>query len=122
MKLNALTTLAQVEAFLAGTQPVTFSVLSTKDECYQWIQTNLLTFEYLTLSKPQKGIVICYLVPERKLDVRSLMRGFLPFLFRIFCLPCAKSLKTAGMLCRMPHHSPHLPGEFRPCGSVLNGS
>jgi len=61
MKLNALTTLAQVEAFLAGTQPVTFSVRSTKDECYQWIQTNLLTFEYLTLSKPQKGIVIGYL-------------------------------------------------------------
>ena len=44
MKLNTLTTLTQVEAFLAGTQPVTFSVLSTKDECYQWIQTNLLTF------------------------------------------------------------------------------
>jgi transposase InsO family protein len=61
MKLNALTTLAQMEAFLAGTQPVTFSVLGTKAECYQWIQAILLKFEYLTLSKPHKGLVLRYL-------------------------------------------------------------
>ena len=61
MKLNALTSLAQVADFLAGTQPVTFSVLSTKDDCYQWIQANLLRFEYLTLSKPDKGLVSRYL-------------------------------------------------------------
>ena len=61
MKLNALTTLAQMDAFLAGTQPVTFSVLSTKAECYQWIQAILLKFEYLTLSKPHKGLVLRYL-------------------------------------------------------------
>ena len=55
MKLNALTTLAQLEEFLAGTQPVTFSVLSTKDECYQWIQAILIKFEYLTLLEaPQR--------------------------------------------------------------------
>ena len=47
--------------FLAGTQPVTFSVLSTKEESYQWIQGNLLRFEYLTLSKPDKGLVCRYL-------------------------------------------------------------
>jgi hypothetical protein len=40
MTINALTTMTQLEEFLAGTQPVTFSVLSTKDECYQWIQAN----------------------------------------------------------------------------------
>ncbi|MEX0830775.1 MAG: integrase [Nitrospirales bacterium] len=62
MTLHALTTLPQLEDFLAGTQPVTFSVLSTKDDCYQWIQTSLVTFEYLTLSKPHKGLVIRYLV------------------------------------------------------------
>jgi len=61
MKLNALTTLAQVADFLAGTQPVTFSVLSTKEESYQWIHANLLKFEYLTLSKPHKGLVCRYL-------------------------------------------------------------
>jgi hypothetical protein len=62
MTLNALTTIAHLEEFLAGTQPVAFSVLSTKDECYEWIQTSLLTFEYLTLSKPHKGTVIRYLL------------------------------------------------------------
>ena len=62
MTLNALTTIAHLEKFLVGTQPVAFSVLSTKDECYEWIQTSLLTFEYLTLSKPHKGIVIRYLL------------------------------------------------------------
>jgi transposase InsO family protein len=61
MNINALTTLAQLEEFLAGTQPVTFSVLSTKDERYQWIQATLLKFEYLTLSKPHKGLVLRYL-------------------------------------------------------------
>ena len=61
MTLNALTTIAHLEEFLAGTQPVAFSVLSSKDECYQWIQTTLLRFEYRTLSKPQKGLVIRYL-------------------------------------------------------------
>lgn len=61
MKLNALTTLAHLEEFLAGTQPVAFSVLSTKDECYQWIQATLIQFTYQTLSKPHKGLVRRYL-------------------------------------------------------------
>ena len=61
MTLNALTTIAHLEEFLAGTQPVAFSVLSSKDACYQWIQMTLLRFEYRALSKPQKGIVIRYL-------------------------------------------------------------
>ena len=58
MTLDALTTMVHLEEFLAGTQPVAFSVLSTKGECYQGIQTSFRTFEYLTLSKPHKGIVI----------------------------------------------------------------
>ena len=61
MKLNALTTLPHLEEFLAGTQPVTFSVRSTKADCYQWIQASLVKFEYLTLSKPHKGLVRRYL-------------------------------------------------------------
>jgi transposase InsO family protein len=61
MTVNALTTLTHLEEFLAGTQPVTFSVLSTKDDCYQWIQASLVKFEYLTLSKPHKGLVRRYL-------------------------------------------------------------
>ncbi len=62
MNIHALQTIAQLEEFLAGTQPVTFTVLSTKDECYQGIQETLIKFEYLTLSKPHKGIVIRYLL------------------------------------------------------------
>lgn len=62
MNINALTTMAQLEEFLAGTQPVAFSVLRTKDEWYQWIQATLIQFEYLTLSKPPKGIVLRYLL------------------------------------------------------------
>ena len=61
MTLHALTTLPQLEDFLAGTQPVTCSVLSTKDDGDQWIQTSLVKFEYLTLSKPHKGLVRRYL-------------------------------------------------------------
>ncbi len=62
MNIHALKTVDQLEDFLAGTQPVTFSVLSTKDERYQWIQGILIKFEYLTLAKPHKGIVIRYLL------------------------------------------------------------
>ena len=61
MNANALTTLAHLEEFLAGTHPVTFSVLRTKDECYQWLQAILVKFEYLTLSKLHKGVVLRYL-------------------------------------------------------------
>lgn len=61
MTVHALTTLTHLEDFLAGTQPVTFSVLRTKDACYQWIQASLVKFEYRTLSKPHKGLVRRYL-------------------------------------------------------------
>ncbi|MDH5562586.1 MAG: hypothetical protein OEY91_03050 [Nitrospirota bacterium] len=79
MKLNALTTLAQVATFLAGTQPVTFSVLSTKDESYQWIQANLLRFEYLTLAKPHKGLVCRYLEKVREYSRQHLTRLIHPY-------------------------------------------
>ncbi len=46
MPLNALTTLAHMKEFLAATQPVAFSLLSSKDEYYQWLQATLLTVEY----------------------------------------------------------------------------
>ena len=36
-------------------------MLRTKDDCYQWIQASLVKFEYLTLSKPHKGLVRRYL-------------------------------------------------------------
>ena len=61
MNSKALTTMVQLEEFLAGTQPIAFTVLSTKDECYQWIQGILVKFEYLTRSKSHKGLILRYL-------------------------------------------------------------
>ena len=62
MKLEDLTTIEQLEDFLAGTQVVAFSVLSDKDACYRWIQRELVKFRYLKLPRPGKGVVIRYLI------------------------------------------------------------
>ena len=43
MKLEDLISIDQLADFLSGTQAVTFSVLSDKDVCYQWIQATLGT-------------------------------------------------------------------------------
>jgi transposase InsO family protein len=74
MTSHTLKTVAQLNDFLAGTQAVTFSVLSPKDECYQWIQETLITFEYLTLSRPHKGLVIRYLLKMRGYSRQPLTR------------------------------------------------
>jgi len=62
MKLEDLTTIEQLEDFLAGTQAVAFSVISDKDACYRWIQGELVKFRYLKLSRQRKGVVIRYLM------------------------------------------------------------
>lgn len=61
MTLNTLTTPAQLEQFLDGTQVCSYEVLSSKDERYQWVQKTLVQFRYVQLSKPEKGIVTRYL-------------------------------------------------------------
>jgi predicted nucleic acid-binding protein len=62
MKLEELASITQLGAFLSGTQAVAFSVLSDKDACYRWVQTELVKFRYLTLSKQDRGVVIQYLM------------------------------------------------------------
>jgi transposase len=62
MTLKDLTTIKQLEQFLDGTQICTYEVLSSKDERYQWIQKTLIQFQYFTLSKRDKGVVIRYLI------------------------------------------------------------
>lgn len=62
MKLEDVTTVDQLTDFLSGTQAVAFSVLSDTDACYRWIQGELVKFQYLTLSRRDKGVVIRYLV------------------------------------------------------------
>jgi transposase InsO family protein len=62
MKLEDLTTVDQLTDFLSGTQAVAFSVLGNTDAGYRWIQGVLVKFQYLTLSRKDKGVVIRYLV------------------------------------------------------------
>jgi transposase InsO family protein len=62
MNAEDLTTIDQLIAFLEGTQPVAFQVISDKDSRYQWVQRTLVKFHYLSLSKPDKGVLIRYLM------------------------------------------------------------
>jgi UDP-N-acetylenolpyruvoylglucosamine reductase len=57
-----LTTIEQLSQFLDGTQAVIFKVNTLKEERYQWIQHELLRFDYRALSKIKKGVVIRYLI------------------------------------------------------------
>jgi transposase InsO family protein len=62
MNAEDLTTVDQLIAFLEGTQPVAFQVVSDKDSRYHWVQRTLVKFHYLSLSKPDKGVLIRYLM------------------------------------------------------------
>ena len=62
MNAKDLTTIDQLSAFLEGTQRVAFQVASDKDSRYQWIQRTLVKFRYKSLRKPDKGVLIQYLV------------------------------------------------------------
>jgi len=62
MNAEDLTTIEQLNAFLAGTQRVAFEVAGDKDACYQWIQKTLLRFHYQALNRQGKGVLIRYLM------------------------------------------------------------
>ena len=62
MNTTELTTIDQLSAFIDGAQPVAFEVLSDKDERYRWLQHSLIKFRYTTLNKPDKGVLIRYLM------------------------------------------------------------
>ena len=62
MKLEELTTVAELSRFLEGTQAAAFSLSNDKDERYRWLQKKLTRFDYLSLKKADKGIVIRYLL------------------------------------------------------------
>ena len=61
MKLDELVNIVQIKEFLQGTQPVVFVMEDSADAAYAWIQSTLVRFRYLTLSKPEKGVVCRYL-------------------------------------------------------------
>src|SRR3972149_6204380 len=62
MKLEDVTTVAQLTDFLSGTQAVAFTVLSDKDARYRWIQGELVRFRHLACTRRDKGVVIRYLM------------------------------------------------------------
>lgn len=62
MKFEELASIIQLSASLAGTQAVTFSVLSDKDAYYRWVQAEPVKVHYLNPSKQDKGVVIQYLM------------------------------------------------------------
>ena len=62
MKLEDLKTVAQLEDFLSGTQDVAFAISNDKDERYRWIEGELVRFQYLLISRQQKGVVLRYIM------------------------------------------------------------
>jgi len=62
MNAKDLTSIEELRAFLEGTQRIVFEVASSKDERYRWIQHTLRQFRYSTLSRPDKGLWIRYLI------------------------------------------------------------
>lgn len=62
MKLEELETIEQLSQFIDGTQVVIFDINTVKKERYEWIRKELVRFNYLSLSKADKGITVRYLM------------------------------------------------------------
>ena len=62
MNEKDLVSLDQVAQFLDGIQAVAFSVLSAKDDRYKWVQRTLIRFDYDTLKRPGKGLIMRYMI------------------------------------------------------------
>ena len=62
MNADELSTIEQLKRFLDGTQAVAFCVVSSQDERYRWVQRSIARFHYPQLSKPDKGVVMRYLM------------------------------------------------------------
>ena len=60
MNDTQIKTLEQVRQFLEGTADVELCTDSKKDR-YAWIQTTLVRFRYLQLSKANKGMLLTFL-------------------------------------------------------------
>ena len=74
MKIENLDTIEALEAFLQGNQLVAFSVLGNKVERYSFIRKTLVKFDYITLPRKDKGIVIRYLIKMTEYSRQQLTR------------------------------------------------
>jgi transposase InsO family protein len=57
---SQLSTLDQVRQFLQGTDQMGIAIPS-KAVCYGWVRRTLIRFGYLTLGRPQRGVLLRYL-------------------------------------------------------------
>lgn len=64
MSLEQLDTIAAVALLLTGTQALAFSLATTKQARYQWVQKTLVKHQYLLLSKAGKGVISPYLMKD----------------------------------------------------------
>ena len=62
MTTTNLKTIEALQAFLDGNQLAAFAVLGTKSERYDFVRKTLVKFNYMSLPKKDKGIVIRYLI------------------------------------------------------------
>jgi transposase InsO family protein len=79
MNDNDIKTLPQVRAFLDGTRTVEFS-MHTKSERYDFVRRTLIRLAYHTLSKPDKGVVLSFLVHVSgysRIQVKRLVKTWL---------------------------------------------
>lgn len=62
MNEKDLTSIDELSMFLEASRPIAYSMCGNKHEYYKWIQNTLVKFQYLTLKKQGKGVVIRYLM------------------------------------------------------------
>ncbi len=79
MNDNDIKTLPQVRAFLDGPRTVQFAT-HTKSERYDFVRRTLIRLAYHTLSKPDKGVVLSFLVHVSgysRIQVKRLVKTWL---------------------------------------------
>ena len=74
MKLDNLTSIQEMRAFLDGSQAIAFAVASSKDERYQFVEKVLRRFNYSRLKRDEKGIVIQFIMKVSKYSRQQVTR------------------------------------------------
>ena len=57
MSIKQLSSIDDLRTFIKGSPKVSFAILGSKQEKYEWVQTTLIQFRYMRLNKADKGIV-----------------------------------------------------------------
>lgn len=79
LQTHALQTLEQVRAFMAGAEPVSFT-LADRDSAHAWMADTLKRFGYARASKADRGLLRCYLAKATGLSRAQVTRRIAQFL------------------------------------------